>query len=412
MINAYRRTRLCTCLTLTLAATMLVSCAQAGPFYVYLTYPGDPGTTITVNFQTNKQDRETEVYLDTVPHRGHKDAYAQRVEGESTTIPGLPVSRTIHYATLDGLIPDTTYYFIAGNDSAGFSKEQSFRTIPAGDSPIRFVAGGYMDSTRLTRKLLKVAARQNPQFAVIGGDIAYANGDVKNYRKWDRWFANWDRYMKTSEGHLIPMVVAIGNHETNDSESSEFAERAPFYYAYFGRQAGVTYFDRTFGSLLALIVLDSGHIATHDGEQNVWLAETLARHVDVPYRFAVYHVPLYPSHRDFDGELSASGRAHWGPLFDEHRLTTAFENHDHTMKRTKLIKNSEVSPEGTLYLGDGSWGVPPRKVDAERRWYEDFAAGKGHVWVVDVSAQGVTYRALGVRGKVLDATETPAPSRP
>ncbi|MCC6488009.1 MAG: metallophosphoesterase family protein [Candidatus Hydrogenedentes bacterium] len=412
MIANYRRPLLCAFLTLAIAASVLASCAQAGPFSVYLTYPGDPSTTITVNFQTSKQDRETEVYIDTVPRRGHKEAYARRVEGASTSIPGLPVPRTIHYATLDGLTADTTYFFIAGNDSAGFSREQSFRTIPAGDGPLRFVAGGDMDATRLTRKLLKVAARQNPQFAIVGGDIAYANGDVKNYRKWDRWFANWDRYMRTSEGHRVPIVAAIGNHETNKAESEEYAERAPFYHAYFGRQADATYFDRTFGSLLALVVLDSGHIATHDGEQKTWLAEALARHVDVPYRFAVYHVPLYPSHRDFDGELSASGRTHWGPLFDEHRLTTAFENHDHTLKRTKLIKNNEVSPEGTLYLGDGSWGVKPREVDKDRRWYEEFAAGKGHVWIVDVSAQGVTYRALGVRGKVLDSAETPAPSRP
>ena len=404
--------RLRVCLALALMGFVCVSCVQARPFYVYLTYPGDPGTSITVNFQTDKQDTATEVYVDTVPRRGRKEDYAQRVEGESTTIPGLPVARTIHYATLDGLTPDTTYYFIAGNDTAGFSKEHSFRTIPAGRSPIRFVAGGDMAATRLTRKLLKVAAGQDPMFAVIGGDIAYANGDVKNYRAWDRWFANWERYMHTSDGHLIPMVVAIGNHETNDSESSELAERAPFFVAYFGRQADRTYFDRAFGSLFALIVLDSGHIVAHDGEQKAWLADALARSATAPYRFAVYHVPLYPSHRDFEGGLSASGRTHWGPLFDEFRLTTAFENHDHTLKRTKLIKNNEVSPEGTLYLGDGSWGVPPREVDAERRWYEESAAGKGHVWVVDVSSEGVTYRALGAKGKQLDSTTTAAPSRP
>lgn len=406
------RSGLGVCLTLTLAVTVLVSCAQAGPFHIYLTYPGDPSTAITINFQTGKQVSETTVYVDTVPRLGRKETYTRRVEGASTTIPGLPVPRTIHYATLDGLSPDTTYYFIAGNDAAGFSKEQSFRTIPAGSSPIRFVAGGDMNATHLTRRLLKVAARQNPQFAVVGGDIAYANGDVTNYRKWDRWFANWYRYMRTSEGHCIPIVAAIGNHETNKSESEIYAERAPFYYAYFGRQADLTYYDRTFGSLLALIVLDSGHIAAHDGEQKAWLADSLARHAGVPYRFAVYHVPLYPSHRDFDGELSSKGRTHWGPLFDEHRLTTAFENHDHTLKRTKLIKGNAVSPEGTLYLGDGSWGVKPREVDAERRWYEEFAAAKGHVWVVDVSPQGVTYRAVGVRGKALDSAETPAPSRP
>lgn len=382
------------------------SCSR--PMYLYLTYPGDPATSITVNYQTVKPSKTTMVYYDTVSRQGHVDQYAFYTNGARKQIPGLPVERTIHYATLTGLEPGATYYFVAGDAAAGFSEERAFRTIPDGDEPIRFVAGGDMGVSPLTKRLLVMAGKQDPCFAVVGGDIAYANGELKNYRDWDKWFENWDTFMRAPDGRMIPMLVAIGNHEVNDSQSPDPAVRAPFYFGYFGQQAGGTYFDRPFGANIAFIALDSGHIAPHDGEQAAWLRETLARNESVPFKFAVYHVPLYPSHRPYEGENSAQDRTHWAPLFDEFHLTAAFENHDHTLKRTKPLRNNEVSDEGTLYLGDGSWGVVPRDVDAERRWYEAFAASAGHVWVVDVTRDGVTYRALNEHGKVLDRCATPA----
>jgi len=371
---------------------------------VYLTYPGNPSTSITVGFQTRDLAETSKVYYDTVSRDGKVEHYAHVAEGTRTRIPGLPVTRTIHHVALVDLQPATTYFFVAGTDSEHVTKERSFRTIPAGDEPLRFVAGGDMGATRLTRKLLGVAAQQDPDFAVVGGDIAYANGNLKEYRDWDDWFENWDKLMRAPDGRMIPVLAAIGNHEVNALESPDPAVRAPFYRAYFGPQSEGTYFVRTLGANLALIVLDSGHIAQHAGTQAQWLDETLAELDGVPFTFAVYHVPLYPSHRPFEGTGSELGRTHWGPRFDAHGLTAAFENHDHTMKRSKRIANNEVSEDGVLYLGDGSWGVNPRDVDNARRWYEAVAMGVGHVWVVDVASDHATYRALDKDGDVLDET--------
>lgn len=43
------------------------------------------------------------------------------------------------------------------------------------------------------------------------------------------------------------------------------------------------------------------------------------------------------------------------PLFEEYELTAAFENHDHTYKRTHRIRDGWWIPRGVLYLGDGAW---------------------------------------------------------
>ncbi len=397
-------------LTVVLAAVTVgvLTSACARPMYPYLTYTHDPATSITVNYQTRKGTETTIVYYDTVPRYGRIGEYAFSASGEVHSIPNLPVERLIHRVTLNDLTPNTVYYFVAGDTAGGFTAERAFKTIPAGDEPVRFVAGGDMGATPLTATLLIRAAAQDPAFAVVGGDIAYANGEPVNWKLWDKWFELWDRHMRAPDGRMIPMFVAIGNHEVNDWDSSDPAVRAPFYFGYFGGQAPQTYFDRQFGSNLVFIALDSGHIAPHDGDQAAWLRETLAKHAAVPFKFAVYHVPLYPSHRSYNGESSERGRTSWAPLFDEFHLTAAFENHDHTLKRTKLIDNNAVSDRGVLYLGDGSWGVLPRSVDRERRWYEAFAAGKNHVWIVDVAPEGVMYRALGLKGQNLDEYTSPA----
>ncbi|MBX7254928.1 MAG: fibronectin type III domain-containing protein [Candidatus Hydrogenedentes bacterium] len=385
----------------TVSLLVLVVSAQAKPIYLYLTYPGDPSTSITVNYQTERPIKDSTVRYDT-KSRKHLRGYSYQAEGTTLQVPGLPVERTIHTVTLRGLKPDTNYYFTAGSVQDGFTEERWFRTVPAGDEPIRFITGGDMDSTPLTQALLKQAAKKDPLFLVVGGDIAYANADVQNYKQWDRWFDNWEKLMITPNGRTIPVVTAIGNHETNKSDSPDPKERARFYFEYFGRQSELTYYERKFGSNIALFVLDSGHIAPHDGAQREWLNQALERNKDVPYRFAVYHVPLYPSHRDFEGKGSVLGRTHWLPLFDQYKLTAAFENHDHTFKRTHLLRGNQVSPDGTLYIGDGSFGVDPREIEGDLRWYEAKALQTGHFWVIDVTPAGVTYTAFGKDGELID----------
>ncbi len=385
----------------------LGSLAAAAPFNVYLTYRGDTSRSIVVNYHLDTRLRdapEPVVYIDSQPRNGNKDQYATRVTGQKSEIPAFPIYRTLNAVEVTGLEPDTVYYFIAGDDTSGYTEERSFRTVPAGDEAFRFVTGGDMNVTPRTERLLARAGEQDPLFCAIGGDIAYVNGRVWEYAKWDRWFENYDKYMRTSDGRMIPILAGIGNHETNNLPSESAEVKAPFYSAYFGRTQsdGKTYFTQRFGQNVLFVLLDSGHIAPHGGDQASWLAETLAANEGVRYKFALYHIPLYPSHRDYDGSGSVAGRIYWEPYFSAYGLTTAFENHDHSFKRSKLLFNGKVDDEGVLYLGDGSFGVDPRPVDDELRPYLEKQASLGHIWVVDVSPDEVHYRAIGEEGELVD----------
>lgn len=341
---------------------------------------------------------ESVVRFDTRSGGGDPEAYRKRATGRSHRIAGVG-DRIVHRVELTGLEPGRTYWFVAGDGSA-WTAERKFRTIPADDVDLRFATGGDMGVDSHVPQLLARAAAEEPRFALIGGDIAYANGSVSNIDRWDAWLGHWSLQMVTPEGYTVPVLLAIGNHEVRGSYGKT-ADEAPFYFGLFAQEGRRSYFVRDLGPRLSFFVLDSGHVTSHGGDQREWLDRELARRKDRPYRMAVYHVPLYPSHRDEDGGYSAAGRRFWGPLFDRHRLTVAFENHDHTLKRTHRLKGGEIDEEGTLYLGDGCWGRSPREVHPDR-WYLAHAASVRHVWIVDVESDGIEARALDEEGAVAD----------
>jgi hypothetical protein len=380
---------------------LLAQAVHAAPRHVYLTWQGDTSRTMTVNYQTFEPAETSTVCFDTKPRKGRPNEYRHTATGTSHQIAGLLDERRIHWVELSGLTPGQTYYFIAGDSRNGFSAEQKFRTIPSGAQKLRFVIGGDMGVGPDVAVLLQRAAKLSPAFGVVGGDIAYAGDLLTNYSKWDAWLDLWETNMVTRSGDAVPMVLAIGNHEVRTG-SSPSPTNAQFYFRYFAQARDRSYYCRTFGENLVMFLLDSGHISPQDGEQAAWLDAQLTAHAGFPHKFAAYHVPLYPSYRPFDGAGSVKGRQSWLPLFDKHHLTTAFEHHDHAFKRTPLLRENRPNPQGTLYLGDGGWGMPARKVDTNLRWYEAKAASIQHFWRVDVSRDRVEYRAINKEGKVFD----------
>ena len=392
----------------------LASTSQATPRHVYLTWQGDTSTTITINYQTMEEAQTSTVYYDTRPRDQKISEYRFHATGTRHKIDGLQDGRTIHWVELTQLQPGKTYYFVAGDPQNGFTAERKFQTIPDGHQKLRFVDGGDMGTGPALPRLLQQAARQEPNFAVVGGDIAYANDMPTNYTRWDVWLDAWEQKMVTPRGLTIPMVLAIGNHEvyrgidlsaTNHAALAKIGlstTNAVFYLGYFAQNHDQTYYSRKFGKNFVIYVLDSEHLTPLRGQQGNWLDAQLEADRDFPHRLAVYHVPLYPSSRPYDTPRSGAGRNAWLGIFDKHHLTTAFEHHDHSFKRSKLLRNNQIDPNGTLYLGDGCWGMPARKVDTTPRWYEAKAASIQHFWRVDVSRNRIEYRAINKDGKVFD----------
>jgi len=373
-------------------------CAHRG--HVYLTTTDSMETSMVVNFHTAAEPAPPVLYYDTQDRGADLGAYRQRATGRAHQIPGLPDGRWISHVEIGDLAPDTRYFFAFRGDSGKIIR-RSFHTLPADATPVRFVAGGDMGAWFLTRALLRRAAATEPDFAVIGGDIAYENGRLSNAKKYDRWLGQWEKFMRRDDGSLIPMILGMGNHDTSGKfETRE--ENAPFFYGYFA-QGGDSHFARRVGKLAVLVVLDSGHTESWEA-QAPFLRDSLEAAAELPWRFAFYHVPLYPSEGGFDEVGSREGRAHWLPHFDAFRLTAAFEHHDHTFKRSKPLRGGALAEDGTLYLGDGCFGVPPRRPRNADAWYIDKTSGTPHFWLVDLSDKEAAFKAINVHGEVFDQT--------
>jgi len=393
---------------LTLFTSLLTSgqiFADTLPKYTVFTYAGDPSSTITVNWQTKSKLSETpSVHYSTISRDQLSSPSEQIILGSSTEIDGVE-DHYYHKVHITGLEPNTTYYLnLSDGDGKPLtgSTEYKIRTIPTGDEAIRFITGGDMGTSEDVRTLLRHTASWNPDFVVVGGDVAYANGKLNNVHLWDKWLTYYTEEMITPEGYSIPLIVGVGNHETSGSFNRSFKD-APFLPVLFGQDMEKNHFSRRFGKNLGLLMLDTNHTASHESQVE-WIKGELETFKTVTHTAAVYHVPLYPSHRGFMEKYSEQGRKHWAPIFDQMELTVAFENHDHTCKRTHLLKDGKISTNGTgtLFLGDGCWGRKARTIDYGGRWYLKECTSAQHFWCVDVSSGPLVYRAIDIKNRVFD----------
>lgn len=284
--------------------------------------------------------------------------------------PFADTRQVVHSVTLENLSPGTAYAFQIQQRETGAvigDGRYFFRTAPASSSePVVFVTGGdMMHNTEMLDRMNRECGRQNPLFALLGGDLAYANG--RDADRWYDWVDSWHRWSRTEDDYLVPMIAVIGNHECDTNIGSLSTEKqaafdprkhAKFYYSLFPLPEGRSNFVVDFADYLSVVCLDSDHTQTPAAQVD-WLAETLERRRTVPNLFACYHKPTFGTLVKAD---HSEVRTHFVPLFDRYGVDAAFENDHHVYKRTLPLKQGRIHEAGTLYLGDGAWGVNTRTI--------------------------------------------------
>lgn len=380
------------------------------PYAVYLTWQQDPTSTMTIQWMTGLNQTQNVIYYKPLQQQTWSKAAGQHER--------LPQRYPyyVHRVELTQLRPQTEYEFKIGSDPLIYK----FRTMPADLShPLRFIVGGdmYQGSHIGTEGLEatnRLAASTNPDFVLLGGDLAYSGKHFwfasEDGNRWLAWIKAWHQTMITPDGFLIPFLTAIGNHEVN-GRFDQTPKQAAFYYTLFPR-LGYEVID--FGNYLSVIILDTGHTHPIKGKQTFWLEQVLQKRMDSPYKIALYHVPAYPSHGQLNFKQSAMARKHWVPLFDRYGLNTAFEHHCHTYKRTHPLSNHQIDPRGVLYLGDGAWSVKKARhpKTLQEAPFLAKASAENHFILVDISKSGQRYRAIGQGGRVIDDHAIPSKTNP
>lgn len=397
----------------------LAAAAQAPDLVgLYLTWRGDPATTMTINWVDHYGDSG-----DVVWYRAAESDKWMSAEAAHTSVG--PSTLQLRRVELTQLEPGTVYEFgLQGRAKrmTRLPKTWRFRTMPtAMDRPIRFVAGGDMMHTRAMVDAMNLrAAAADPDFALLGGDLAYANG--VSAARWIHWLESWMQHAVAPDGRLIPMVVAIGNHEVRGGYNGKIPDDAPYFYSLFSLPGDRSYYALDFGDYLTLVVLDSQHTQPVAGPQAAWLEQALSQRAERKFVFACYHYPAYGTTKapagglPIDAPLAASIREHWVPHFERYGLSAVFENDHHNYKRTHRIRQHQRDDaNGILYLGDGAWGVETRTVPLpEAAWWLAQAEPRRHLFTVELRPDGTaTIQAVDAEGEVFDQVElTESRTRP
>lgn len=382
-----------------------------GSSLVYLTWQKDPTTTMTVQWLAEVGKESDDVFYQ---QEGEKKWSV--LAGKHFSIPQNTLY-SVHRVELIGLSPDTSYIFRVG----AFNRLYKFRTMPKIlDKPIRFVVGGdmYHDDIKLLDETNQQAASSNPLFALLGGDIAYASSRHANRRnkneakRWLQWIISWNKQMVTPDGYMIPFIPAIGNHDVNGFFDQP-KENAPYFYTLFAFPGPQGYNVLDCGDYLSLFVLDTGHTNSIAGAQTLWLQQTMKKKENVMHKFALYHVPAYPSVRKMNTANSLSVRENWVPIFERYKLSAGFENHEHAYKRTYPILKNQVAAQGVLYFGDGAWGVdnPRMPKKSKDTWYLAKALQERHFILVTIDGMNRNFKAIKPSGEILDTYEQIRPTQ-
>lgn len=397
-----------------LGARLTVTEDTVLPPALYLTWQRDPTTTMTVQWHQEEHDPSTTlVYAPAGSDDFREASYTRR--------PMAYINRPVYTAELTGLEPGSDYTFrIKRNQRGASSPLLRFRTMPAtaDERPIRIAVGGDVHHRYewMARVNLE-AARFDPDFIVWGGDLAYADGREDRIDRWHSFFRAMNDTLIDEDGRVIPIVVGIGNHEVlgyqywgadrgRDAyeDTDEYRKSiAPYFYTMFAFPGHPGYGVLDFADYMSIVILDTDHSGPIEGAQTEWLRETLAARIDVPHLIPVYHYPAFPSVRNFNGAIPTRIREHWVPLFDEHRVRIAFENHDHTYKRTVPIRHGREDPDGVVYIGDGAWGVGTRQThDPLETPYLESALSERHFILLTIKSEAQDLKVINEHGRLID----------
>ncbi|PSL01936.1 purple acid phosphatase family protein [Cecembia rubra] len=391
-----------------------VSQAQNAPYAFYLTWNQDPTTSMVVDWHSDGlQSQQLNI---------RRKGTANWSQMESDVLPYPFSERVVHRVSLLNLRPDTAYEI----QFPGSNEVYYFSTMPSNlnEKSIKIAIGGdAMHRKEWFEKTNRVVSFFEPDFVIIGGDMAYENGIAENIQRIYDWFEGYSNTLITADNRILPCVVAIGNHEVvggyysrnpGYEQNNSFRKRiAPYFYGLFAFPGQPGYNVLDFGDYLSLIILDTEHSNPIPGVQTQWLAKTLEERTHVLHRIPIYHVPGFPSVRNYEDITQTMVREHWVPLFEKSGVRIAFENHDHAYKRTYPIRNLQRDQSGVIYVGDGSWGVGERPIhDVENTWYLKRAQSVKAFTLLTLEGPQFNLISVDENGRIIDSyPESPLPYR-
>ncbi|TLS44138.1 metallophosphoesterase family protein [Streptomyces montanus] len=344
-------------------ATDRVNGSVVAPFGRHLAFGADPKTQMRISWQVPLAVKKPYARVGLRPEDLSRKVDAEIRDLHTPSLQGIRPAFEQYYvhAALDGLKPDTTYYYGVGHDDFDPASPRhrstigSFRTAPA--NPERFVFTAFGDQGVGKDALTNdhVLLRQNPAFHLHAGDICYAEttGHGEKSDSYDPGF--WDLFLKQNEvvAKSVPWMVTTGNHDMEawyspDGYGGQVA-RWSLPDSGFDPHKAPGVYSFTYGNV-GIVALDANDVSYEipanlgytDGKQTKWLEKRLGElraEKSVDFIVVFFHHCAYSTSRHAsDGGV----RAEWLPLFAKHQVDLVINGHNHAYERTDAIKNGQV----------------------------------------------------------------------
>lgn len=211
-------------------------------------------------------------------------------------------SRVVYSDIKWGLEARDIIYFRIRDKSWTKTEPTLYQYIVPDPDNMTILAGGDVGYNGLSRNLISnVASKVDADLIMIGGDIAYDNGNPRLYRAWD-YLLNSLPILKPSNDHdhtrVIPVIFTVGNHDLGNYIASyyyiittiglesyspakiSYGDSMPAYKHFFPQNTNGervpniedrnTTFYHIFGSKLMILSMDSGYEKYVEGEQTEW----------------------------------------------------------------------------------------------------------------------------------------------
>lgn len=285
--------------------------------------------------------------------RGHR--------GEDVILQSVP--ETIYQATVEGLAPDTKYYFKVGSKKGGYSATGSFKTAAGKeDAPFTFIH--YTDTqnaywnenahneARYGAETLAHAIKENPDavFALHSGDI------IEDSAIEDEWL---DLLEQSKSSYLnMPQIFISGNHDTGYGQAEQKTSRFRGHTntpAANGADNSGTYYSVDYNGAHIIVLntndnkkdeKDNPEGALIGQEQVQWFKDDVkqARENGANWIIVSFHKPLFSgSYHALQDTDVAAGRDALMQAIDELDVDLVLNGHDHVLSRTlPLVYDSDV----------------------------------------------------------------------
>jgi len=273
----------------------------------------------------------------------------------------------IHDVILRTLAPNTKYYYVAGDETGGWSKEFSFVTKPPASADINVLVMGDISTTTNTKAVLAATIKQPYTLGLIAGDLSYADGDN----------TTWDLYFNLIEPQAANTfwMTADGNHEIgSDYNGIPYLNR-------FILPNNELWYGFNYGPIHVLS-FSTEHSTDPTSPQYQFIQQDLAaaaaNRVNVPYILTVAHKPIYTSNLAHGPETGI--RADIEPLLIRYGVDIAIWGHNHCYERSYPMQRSTPNntrtgsasqpyntPQAPIYVTVGTggkelyttWGAKP-----------------------------------------------------